>query len=149
MRVILKEEVENLGEAGQVVEVRPGYGRNFLLPNGLALVATDRDVARFEHERRVIAAKAARLKGELEAKASALSALEVRISRTAGEGDKLYGSVNNRDIAAALLEKGMTVDPRKILLAEPIKTIGTTEVKVKLGQGIVSVVKVHVVAETA
>jgi large subunit ribosomal protein L9 len=149
MRVILKEEVENLGEAGQVVEVRPGYGRNFLLPNGLALVATDRDVARFEHERRVIAAKAARLKGELEAKASALSAIEVRISRTAGEGDKLYGSVNNRDIAAALLEKGVTVDARKILLAEPIKTIGTTEVNVKLGQGIVSVVKVHVVAESA
>jgi len=149
MRVILKEEVDNLGEAGEVVEVRPGYGRNYLLPNGLALVATDSDVARFEHERRVIAAKAARMKSELEARATALSAIEVRIARTAGEGDKLYGSVTNRDIAAALLEKGVTVDARKILLAEPIKAIGTTEVKVKLGQGIVSVVKVQVVAESA
>lgn len=148
MRVILKEEVENLGLPGEVVNVKPGYGRNYLLPRGLAVPASDRDVARFEHERRLIAARAARMQKELEARAGALSSVELRIERAAGEGDKLYGSVTNRDIAAALEALGHTVDAKRILLAEPIKSLGTTQVRVKLGSGVESTVSVTVVAES-
>jgi large subunit ribosomal protein L9 len=145
MRVILREDLEHLGAAGEVVTVRDGYGRNYLLPRGLAAPATEKDVAKLEHERRVIAVRSAKLAKDLAAQVEALSKVSVTLSRATGEGDKLYGSVTNRDIADGLKEQGVEVDSKKIQLAEPIKTLGMTEVPIKLGKDAVATIKVWVV----
>lgn len=145
MRIILREDMENLGRAGEVVTVRDGYGRNYLLPRGLAAHATETDVAKLEHERRVIAVRAAKTAKELQSQVEALSKLSVSLARSVGEGDKLYGSVTNRDIADGLAEQGVTVDPKKIDLEEPIKALGMTEVSIKLGKDAVAKIKVWVV----
>ena len=145
MRVILREEVEKLGDAGEVVSVRDGYGRNYLLPRGLAVLATEKDVARFEHDKRVIAARSAKLSKELAAQAEKLNQVSVSIPAQVGEGDKLYGSVTSRDIAEALKAQGVAVDVKKLQLAEPIKTLGMTEVPLKLGQNVSASIKVWVV----
>jgi large subunit ribosomal protein L9 len=145
MRLILREDLDNLGRAGEVVTVRDGYGRNFLLPRGLAALATEKDVAKLEHERRVIAVRAAKTAKDLEAQVSKLSQVSVSLSRAVGEGDKLYGSVTNRDIADALKEQGHEVDPRKIELDDSIKTLGMTEVPIKLGKDATAKIKVWVV----
>jgi|SRR5450432_237862 large subunit ribosomal protein L9 len=145
MQVILRDDMENLGKSGEVVNVKPGYARNFLLPRGHALKATASDVKRVEHEKRVIAARTAKLAKEAQSEADALSKVSVSIARSVGEEDKLYGSVTSRDIADALGEQGVKVDSKKIHLAEPIKTLGLTEVQVKLGRGVNATVKVWVV----
>ena len=145
MRVILREDMENLGKAGEVVSVRTGYGRNYLLPQGLAVPATEKDVARMQHEQRLIAARLAKLSKELQAEADRLSQVSVSLARAVGEEDKLYGSVTNRDIAEALSEQGVKIDARKILLEEPIKTLGMTQVPIKLGQNVTAAIKVWVV----
>jgi large subunit ribosomal protein L9 len=145
MQVILRDDMENLGKSGEVVNVKPGYARNFLLPRGHALKATASDVKRVEHEKRVIAARTAKLAKEAQAEADTLSKVSVSISRSVGEEDKLYGSVTSRDIADALGEQGVKVDSKKIHLAEPIKSLGMTEVQVKLGRGVNATVKVWVV----
>lgn len=145
MRVILREDLDNLGAAGEVVTVKPGYGRNFLLPRGLAVQATEKDVARLEHERRIIAARAAKRATELKGEVDKLSQVSVSITRQVGEGDKLYGSVTTRDIADALKEKGVIVDSKKIQLAEPLKTLGMAEVPIKLGRDATATIKVWVV----
>jgi large subunit ribosomal protein L9 len=137
--------MDNLGKSGEVVNVKSGYARNFLLPRGLAVKATASDVARVEHEKRVIAARTAKLAKEAQAEADKLSQVSVSIARAVGEEDKLYGSVTTRDIAEALREQGVTVDSKKIHLEEPIKTLGMTEVPVKLGRGVSANVKVWVV----
>jgi len=102
MRIILREDRENLGKAGDVVSVRPGYGRNYLLPAGLAVPATEKDEARLQHEKRVIASRVAKLAKEMQSEADRLSQVSVTLSRAVGEEDKLYGSVTNRDVAEAL-----------------------------------------------
>jgi large subunit ribosomal protein L9 len=145
MRIILREDLDNLGTAGEVVTVRDGYARNFLLPRGLAALATEKDVAKLEHERRVIAVRSAKLAKDLAAQVDKLSQVSVSLSRAVGEGDKLYGSVTNRDIADALKEQGQEIDPRKIVLEEPIKTLGMTEVAIKLGKDATAKIKVWVV----
>ena len=145
MRVILREDMDNLGKAGEVVTVRDGYGRNYLLPRGMALLATEKDVARLEHERRVIAARAAKRAAELQGEVSKLADVSVSIARAVGEGDKLYGSVTSRDIAEALEAQGHKIDPKKIQLDEPLRTIGMAEVPVKLGPGAIANIKVWVV----
>jgi len=145
MRVILREDLDNLGAAGEVVTVRDGYGRNYLLPRGLAALATEKDVAKMEHERRVIASRAAKMAKELAGEVEKLSQVSVSLSRATGEGDKLYGSVNNRDIADALKEQGVSIDAKKIDLPEPIKSLGMTEVPIKLGKDAVAKIKVWVV----
>ena len=145
MQIILRQDVDNLGKSGEVVNVRDGYGRNFLLPQGVGVLATAKDIARVEHEKRVIAARTAKEKRELEAQAQKLSQLSVSIARAVGDEDKLFGSVTSRDIADALAEQHVTVDTKKLTLAEPIKTLGMTEVGVKLGHGITATIKVWVV----
>jgi len=112
MRVILREDLDNLGQAGEVVTVRDGYGRNYLLPRGLAAPATERDVAKLEHERRVISVRAAKVAKDLAGQVEQLSKLSVSLPRSVGDGDKLYGSVTNRDIAEALQAQGETIDSR-------------------------------------
>jgi large subunit ribosomal protein L9 len=149
MRLILRENMDNLGKAGDVVSVRPGYGRNFLLPQGLAVPATEKDEARMQHEQRVIAARVAKLAKQLQSEADRLSQVSVSLARAVGEEEKLYGSVTNRDIAEALAEQGVTLDARKIQLEEPIKTLGMTEVSVRLGHDITAKIKVWVVKKEA
>jgi large subunit ribosomal protein L9 len=145
MQVILRDDLDNLGKSGEVVNVKPGYARNYLLPRGLAIKATASDVKRVEHEKRVIAARTAKLAKEAQAEADGLSKVSVSIARAVGEEEKLYGSVTSRDIAEALAGQGVKVDSKKIHLDEPIKTLGLTEVQVKLGRGVNATIKVWVV----
>ncbi|HEY2729934.1 MAG TPA: 50S ribosomal protein L9 [Polyangia bacterium] len=145
MQVILRDDMDNLGKSGEVVNVKPGYARNYLLPRGFAIKATASDVKRVEHEKRVIAARTTKLAKEAQAEADGLSKVSVSIARAVGEEEKLYGSVTSRDIAEALGEQGVKVDSKKIHLEEPIKTLGLTEVQVKLGRGVNATIKVWVV----
>jgi len=149
MQVILREDLENLGKSGDVVTVKPGYGRNYLIPQGLAVTATKADVARVAHEKRVIAARNAKLQKDAQAEADRLNQVSVSIAVAVGEEDKLYGSVTAKDIAEAYQEKGVAVDSRKLVLGEPIKTLGLTEVPVKLAHGVTATLKVWVVKKEA
>src|SRR5512139_1021213 len=147
MKLILREDVENLGKGGDLVEVKPGYGRNFLLPRGLAVPANPKNVRELEHQRSVASAKAAKLKASAEAVAKRLRETPVTLKRKVGEQDKLYGSVTALDIAEALAARGLTIDRRSIDLADPIKSVGEFEVPVKLHSEIVGKAKVKVEAE--
>ena len=147
MKLILREDVENLGKGGELVEVRPGYGRNFLIPRGLAVLANARNVRELEHQKKVAEAKAAKLKGSAEAVARRLAETPVTLIRKVGEQDKLYGSVTALDIAEALAARGLQIDRRSIDLAEPIKTVGEFEVPVKLHHDVAGKVKIKVEAE--
>ena len=148
MQLILTQDVANLGTAGELVTVRPGYGRNFLLPRRLAVLATANNVSRIEHEKRSIAAKQHKELKTAEEFAGKLEGTTVNVARQSGEGDKLFGSVTTRDIGEALEAAGYPVDHRKIDLAEPIKTLGLHEVVVKLGKGVQATIKVWVVKST-
>ncbi len=147
MKLILREDVENLGKGGDLVDVKPGYGRNFLLPRGLAVAANTKNVRELDHQKTVASAKAAKLKASAEAVAKRLSETPVVLRRKAGEQDKLFGSVTAIDIAEALAARGLQLDRRSIDLAEPIKTVGDFEVPVKLHHDVVGKVKVKVEAE--
>jgi large subunit ribosomal protein L9 len=147
MKLILREDVENLGKGGDLVEVKPGYGRNFLLPRGLAVAANPKNVKELEHQKAVAAAKAAKLKASAQAVAKRLSETPVTLKRKVGEQDKLYGSVTALDVAEALAARGVQLDRRSIVLDEPIKTVGEFEVPVKLHSEVAGKVKVTVEAE--
>jgi large subunit ribosomal protein L9 len=149
MQVILKEDVHNLGKAGELVKVKPGFGRNFLIPQGKAVVATASNVKQIEHEKKLIAAKQAQLSKDAQAMSDRLAAIEVQIERQVGEEDKLFGSVTSRDIESALKDKGVTIDHRKVHMPEPIKTIGYHTVEIKLGTGVTGKIKVVVVPKQA
>jgi large subunit ribosomal protein L9 len=146
VRLILKEEVPNLGEAGDVVTVKPGFARNFLLPQGKAIVATESQVKELEHHRRVIAEKIARERKNLEAQRGYLEALVLEIAAKAGEEGKLFGSVTASQIAELLGERGIEVDRRKIELEAPIKDLGEHRVPIRLQHGVVANVKLKVTA---
>lgn len=147
MEVILRDHVEHLGRRGEIVKVADGYARNYLLPRKLALPATEANRTRIERERKIAEAREAEERSAAEAIATRLTALEITISRKVGENDQLYGSVTNADIAEALLAKGFDVDRRKILLADPLKTIGETTVPVKLHRDVTAQLRVAVVKE--
>jgi len=149
MQVILKEDVHNLGKAGELVTVRPGFGRNYLIPQGKAMPATAGNVKQIEHQQKIIAAKNAAAAKDAQAIADKLAAIEVQIEQQAGEDDKLFGSVTSRDIAEALKAKGVTVDHKKIVMGEPIKTIGYHNVEIKLGSSVTGKLKVVVTPKTA
>lgn len=145
MQLILREDVDNLGRAGELVNVKPGYGRNFLLPKGLAVLATPKNVANVEHEKRMAAGRAAKARKGAEDVATRIEGAQINIARQVGEEDKLFGSVSGRDIAEALAEQGITIDHRKVHLQEPIKALGMHEVKIKLAAEVQATVKVWVV----
>jgi len=147
MKLILREDVENLGRGGDVVEVKPGYGRNFLLPRGLAVLANTKNLREIEHQKAVASAKAAKLKASAEAVAKRLTETPITLKRKVGEQDKLFGSVTALDIAEALGARGLQLDRRSIDLPEPIKTVGDFEVGVKLHHDVIGKVKVKVEAE--
>lgn len=144
IQVILKEDVANLGKSGELVAVKPGYGRNFLIPQGLAILATKKNVAQLEHQKRVLAVSADKARKEHEAAAGKLNGVSVEISRPVGEGDKLFGSVNTRDIQEALELKGHKVDRKKIDLKDAIKALGEYTVDVRLARDVTAQVKVVV-----
>jgi large subunit ribosomal protein L9 len=148
MKLILREEVESLGKGGEVVEVKPGYGRNFLLPRGLAVLANPKNVRELDHQKSVASAKAAKLKASAQAVARRLAETPVTLKRKVGEQDKLYGSVTALDVAEALAARGLQLDRRSIDLVDPIKTLGDFEVPVKLHSEVVGKAKVKVEAET-
>ncbi|MGB8931298.1 MAG: 50S ribosomal protein L9 [Anaeromyxobacteraceae bacterium] len=147
MKLILREDVENLGRGGDVVDVKPGYGRNFLLPRGLAVAANTRNIREIEHQKAVATAKAVKLKAGAEAIAKRLNETPVTLKRKVGEQDKLFGSVTALDIAEALAARGLEIDRRSIDLSEPIKTVGDFEVGVKLHHDVIGKAKVKVEAE--
>ena len=149
MEIILRETVENLGKRGEVVKVADGYARNYLLPRKLALPATEGNKKHVERERRIVEAREAEEKGQADAIATRLAAIEIRIERRVGETDQLYGSVTSADIADFLKTKGFEIDRRKLLLPEPIKTIGEHNVPLKLHREVTVPLKVTVAKEGA
>lgn len=148
MKVILRENVENLGKTGDIVKVSEGYARNYLLPRNLVFVADEQNVKAIEHHKKSLAKKRDREKVEAQDVAKKLEQFSVTIARKVGENEKLFGSVTSADIADALLKGGFTVDRRQVSLAEPIKQLGVAQVPVKLGADVTAQVKVWVVQET-
>ena len=145
MRVILKQEVHNLGDAGEIVKVAAGYGRNFLIPRGLAIPAFEGNVRQLEHQKRVAdAIRRKQLAGAKEL-STKLESLAITIRREAGDDDKLFGSVTNRDIVDALAAEGIVVDRRAVVLDEHIRTIGLFTVPVRLHRSVQSAVRVYVI----
>jgi len=147
MKVILQSTVPNLGDLGDIVDVKDGYGRNYLIPRGLALRADERNMARLEHQKRLISHKKSKLISQAAGLAEKLAETPISIKRPAGEEDKLFGSVTNRDIADALSGEGIEIDRRNIQLDEPIRHIGVFQVPVKLYGGVDAQVKVYVLRE--
>lgn len=145
MRVILKSEVENLGDAGDIVKVSPGYGRNFLIPRGLAIPATEGSVKQADHEKKVADAIRRKQLGASKSLAEKLESTAISIRRETGDDEKLFGSVTNRDVAEALAAEGIEVDRRQIVLDEPIKSIGLFNVKVRLHSQVTASVRVYVI----
>jgi large subunit ribosomal protein L9 len=146
INVVLTEDMANLGKTGELVRVRPGYARNFLIPRGLAIGATAANVARIEHEKKVAEARNAKAKSEAEALAQKLAGVKITIERPVGEGDRLYGSVTSRDIEEALAAQGFAVDRRRIAL-DAIKALGTHTATVRLGTAISANIEINVVAK--
>jgi large subunit ribosomal protein L9 len=147
MEVILREDVAKLGRRGDVVKVAEGYGRNFLLPRGLAMVVSEANKAMIAKERKAQDARSAKEKVEFQAVADRIGGLRFVAPRKVGENDVLYGSVTSGDIAEFLKTKGTEIDKRKVLLDEPIKQLGDHEVKIKLHPEVVAVLKVMVSKE--
>lgn len=147
MEVILREHVDNLGKRGEIVKVADGYARNYLLPRKLALPATDANRKHVERERKIVDMREAQEKSQAEAIAARLAALEITITRRVGETEQLYGSVTAGDIADFLKDKGFEVDRRKIILPEPIKTIGGHDVPLKLHREVTVPLRVQVLKE--
>ncbi len=147
MKVFLKEDVKNLGKMGDVVNVSEGYARNFLLPKKFAVEANPKNLKQFEHNKRLIQEKAAKIKDASKAVAEKLSALTLKIKAKAGEEDKLFGSVTAMDISEALKAEGFEVDKKRIVLAEPIKRLGEYTVEVKVHSEVNAAVKVQVVSD--
>ena len=145
MKVILRADVDNLGRLGDIVAVRPGYGRNYLLPQGLASMATPGNLKVFEQERRKLQAMNDAIKAEAAGLAGKIEAAKVVIEVRVGDGDKLYGSVTSSQIAAILEEQGVAVDRRKIQLDDGIRSLGEYVIDVKLHPEVVAKLTVNVV----
>jgi len=146
MEVILTEDVPHLGNMGDVVNVKPGYGRNYLVPKGLAVLADKGNRAQFEHVRRKIELKAEKLRASALEQAGDLGDISVTIAKKVGDEDRLYGSVTNRDIEGALATLGHTIDKRRIVMKEPIKALGIYDIPLKLHADVEVSLKVWVCA---
>ena len=146
LEVVLRDDVKKLGRSGDIVRVRPGYARNFLLPRGLAVMATRNRVAQVEHERAAAKARAAKFRSEAQSQAKALSSVRVQITAQAGEEGKLFGSIGTKDIAEALKAAGQEIDRKRILLEQPIKQLGEFDVEIHLAADIGATIKVAVIS---
>jgi large subunit ribosomal protein L9 len=143
IHVVLTEDLSNVGKSGELVRVRPGFARNYLIPRGLAISATAENVTRIEHEKRVVEARTVKLKTEAEQLAQKLATVKLTIERPVGEGDRLYGSVTSRDIEEALSAQGFSVDRRRIVI-EPLKALGTYPVTIRLATSVSATIEVTV-----
>ncbi len=147
MKVILREHVDQLGERGEIVNVATGYARNYLLPKGLAYEATPGNLKQIELQRRVWDAREVREVSEAEALAERIATTELVIGKKAGESGTLYGSVTSGDIADLLKAKGIEVDRKRIVLTEPIKSLGEHEIQIKIHRKVDGKAHLVVVAE--
>jgi len=147
MQIILKEDVEHLGKAGELVTVKSGYGRNYLLPQGLAVTATKRNAAELEHNRKIIARRVAKEVAAAEEVAGRLNLMTLQFERLVGDDDRMFGSVTARDIADQLGVAGVKIDHRRIKLAEPVKALGKYEVGVRLRSDVIAQLKFWVVGK--
>ncbi len=147
MDVILREDIEKLGTRGQLVKVAPGYARNFLLPNKLAVAATDSNKKIVEQERQAHLRREAKEEAEANDLGKMMAAVTITISQKAGENDQLFGSVTSKDIAEALEKQGYTIERRKIVLDEPIRSLGEFKVPLRLHREVTAEITVHVVKE--
>ena len=145
LQVILQSDVENVGKSGELVKVRPGFARNFLLPRKLAVPATTAQVNRLNHEKAVAVARAEKNKKEAQALAEKIGALKITLARAVGEDDKLFGAVTTKEIEGEVKKAGLAIDRKKMQLAEPLKTLGTFEIPVKLMTDVTATLKVEVV----
>ncbi len=148
MKVILKEDVQNLGSMGETVNVAEGYGRNFLLPKKLAIPATNSNVKMVEHEKKIIGKKKEKIAAQYSEIKSNLEKIEIVIPAKVGENEKIFGSITSMDIENKLKEAGFNIDRKAINLENPIKELGIQTVKIKLSKDITAEIKVSVVPET-
>jgi large subunit ribosomal protein L9 len=149
MEIILTEDIAGLGDIGEQVNVKPGYARNFLIPQGLAIESSSRRGKALAHKMKQLTAKKILLKGAALEKVEVLKQAKVELSLKVGEHDKVFGAINSRDIVEALKALGHEVDRRRVMLAEPIKKIGLHTVKVKLHSEVFAEIEVNVLAASA
>jgi large subunit ribosomal protein L9 len=149
MQLILTQNVDNLGKAGELVTVKSGYGRNYLVPRGLAVTASRQNMAELESKQKRIAAKVAKESQEASAIAERINGMTLQFERLFGEGDKMFGSVQARDIAKQLEVAGIPVEPHQIVLTEAVKAEGKYEAPVKLQAGVVATIKFWVVRQAS
>ena len=147
MQVILKEDVHNLGKAGELVSVRPGYGRNYLVPRGMAVSATVRNKNRLDHDKALIEKRVAKERANANEIAVRINGMTLQFERMVGEDEKLFGSVTNRDIADQLKRAGVDIDHRTIQLDQAVKALGKYEVPVRLSAGVTANLKFWVVSK--
>lgn len=145
IRVVLQQDVDNLGVGGEIVQVRPGFARNYLIPRGLAMPATKGNLARVEDLKRQAANRAAEVLEAAKQLKVKLEAISVKLERAVGEEAKMYGSVTGKDIEEAYAAQGLVIDRRKVQLTDPIKGLGLSEVKVKLHHDVTATLRVEVV----
>jgi large subunit ribosomal protein L9 len=148
MQIILQEDVDKLGNRGDVVTVKPGYARNFLLPRKIAIEATSGNMKALERIRNTLAKKTATELDAAQKQAELLNGVSVKFTRKTGENDQMFGSVTSADVAEALATQGFKVDKRQVQLKEPIKIIGESEVTIKVFRDVTAQIKVHVEKET-
>src|SRR5262249_53282858 len=148
IHVVLQEDVQNLGKSGDLVRVRPGYARNFLIPRGLAAPATAGNVARIEDLRRQALARAAKELTAAQEAAKKLERVSVKIARAVGEENKMYGSVTSKDVEEAFRAIGVEIDRKKIHLDDPIRVLGLSEVPIKLHHDVTAKLRVEVIKAT-
>ena len=147
MEVILREDIDKIGNRGQVVKVAPGFARNYLLPRKLAVAATEANKKIVEQERQAHLRREVKAQSDAQDLSKLMSAVEITISQKAGDNDQLFGSVTAADIAAALEKQGYSIDRKKIHLEEPIKTLGEFKVAVRLHREVLIEIPVHVIKE--
>jgi large subunit ribosomal protein L9 len=147
MKVILQKDVEGVGHVGDIVRVADGYATNYLIPRSYAIPADEKNVRNFAHVQKLAEAEKKRQRATAQALADRINGCAISLRRQAGEEDRLFGSVTNRDIAEALLSEGIEVDRRAILLEEPIRTIGVFSVPIRLHAEIDARLKVYVIRE--
>lgn len=147
MKIILKSDVKSLGQTGEVISVKDGYARNFLIPKGLALEANTKNIKALEHEKRKIQETAKKIISSAENLSSKLSDMTLIIKAKAGEEEKLFGSITAMDISEALKDHGIDIDKKRIQLEEPIKRLGEYLINMKIYQNVSAKLKVNVISE--
>jgi len=147
MKIILTEDVQHLGSASQLISVKDGYARNFLIPNGKAIMATTQNLKNLEHQKRLIQEKLNKTKRLAEGLARKIEAISCTIPKPVGEEDKIFGSVTTADVQNCLKNEGLDIDKKKILLEEPIRSLGIFSIPIKLHSEITANLKVWVVKE--